>query len=128
MADVLPLVNQDLPGFFIFLLKQVVFDCVVILIRAPDVRLCLRIISDDRGQVADTVVKGNNLRILAQCVYDKFNLLIQEETELVEVDGRRLLFNANVYDEVGKIGEGTHERFIVDCEEFQKKTDEKLKK
>ncbi len=50
------------------------------------------------------------------------------ETELVEVDGRRLLFNANVYDEVGKIGEGTHERFIVDCEEFQKKTDEKLKK
>lgn len=48
------------------------------------------------------------------------------ETELIEVDGRRLLFRADVYDECGKIGEGTHERFIVDNKKFQAKTEAKL--
>ena len=48
------------------------------------------------------------------------------ETELMEVDGRRLLFNATVYDECGKIGEGTHERFIVDNIKFQEKANNKL--
>ena len=40
------------------------------------------------------------------------------ETELTEIDGRRLVFAAVVFDEAGKIGEGTHERFIVDNERF----------
>ena len=45
------------------------------------------------------------------------------ETELVEIDRRRLVFSAKVWDEAGKIGEGTHERFIVDNERFQAKAD-----
>ena len=40
------------------------------------------------------------------------------ETMLMEIDRRRLVFSAVVYDEAGKIGEGTHERFIVDSERF----------
>lgn len=40
------------------------------------------------------------------------------ETELVEIDRRRLVFSAAVYDEAGKIGEGAHERFIVDNGKF----------
>ena len=40
------------------------------------------------------------------------------ETELIEIDRRRLTFSAEVFDEAGKIGEGTHERFIVDSERF----------
>lgn len=47
------------------------------------------------------------------------------ETELVEVDGRRLVFSATVFDETGKIGEGRHERFIVDNAKFQAKADAK---
>ena len=43
------------------------------------------------------------------------------ETELKEVDRRRLVFAAEVYDEAGKIAEGTHERFIVDNERFKEK-------
>ena len=50
------------------------------------------------------------------------------DTELIEVDGRRLIFRAEAFDECGKIGEGTHERFIVDNEKFQQKTDSKLTK
>lgn len=49
-------------------------------------------------------------------------------TTLVEVDGRRLVFSVEVEDEAGKIGEGIHERFIIQSEKFQKKADAKLEK
>ena len=49
------------------------------------------------------------------------------ETELTEIDGRRLVFKAEVFDEAGKVGEGTHERFIVFNEKFQAKADAKAK-
>ena len=45
------------------------------------------------------------------------------ETVLKEIDRRRLGFSAEVWDEAGKIGEGTHERFIVDSERFLAKAD-----
>ncbi len=44
------------------------------------------------------------------------------ETELTETDRRRLVFSVKAYDERGLIGEGTHERFIVDIEKFMSKT------
>ena len=47
------------------------------------------------------------------------------ESELVEVDGRRLVFTVKAYDEKGLIGEGTHERFIVQNEKFLAKTNAK---
>ncbi len=47
------------------------------------------------------------------------------KTELIEIDGRRLLFAVKAYDEAGLIGEGTHERFIVWNERFQQKADGK---
>ena len=47
------------------------------------------------------------------------------ETELIEIDRRRLLFSVLVFDEAGKIAEGTHERFVVDVETFQRKADAK---
>lgn len=50
---------------------------------------------------------------------------VTAKTELVEVDRRRLVFSAAVYDEAGLIGKGTHERFLVDGEKFQSKTDAK---
>lgn len=50
------------------------------------------------------------------------------ETELTQVDGRRLVFNVNVYDETGLIGTGVHERFIINADKFQSKTDAKRSK
>ena len=47
------------------------------------------------------------------------------ESELVEIDGRRLVFTVKAYDEKGLIGEGTHERFIVQNEKFLAKTNAK---
>jgi len=47
------------------------------------------------------------------------------ETELVEIDRRKLTFKVAAYDERGLIGEGTHERFIIDNLKFQSKADAK---
>lgn len=43
---------------------------------------------------------------------------VRVETRLTEVDGRRLTFQVDAFDEVEKIGEGTHERFVVDQQKF----------
>lgn len=48
-------------------------------------------------------------------------------TRLIEVEGRRLMFDVEVSDEKGKVGTGTHERFIIQSDKFQQKADDKLK-
>ena len=53
---------------------------------------------------------------------------IRCETELVEIDRRRLVFLCRAYDEAGLIGEGTQERFIVDDAKFMEKTQAKRAK
>ena len=50
------------------------------------------------------------------------------KSELINVDGRALTFKVEAYDEKGLIGEGIHERFIVNNEKFQARTDSKLDK
>ena len=55
-------------------------------------------------------------------------MTVRCETELTEVDGRRLVFKVAAYDEAGLIGEGTHERFIVQNEKVQTQANNKLAK
>ena len=50
---------------------------------------------------------------------------VTAKSELIEIDRRKLVFRVEAYDETGKIGEGTHERFIIDNDAFQKKADAK---
>ncbi len=52
---------------------------------------------------------------------------VRAEVILTEVDGRRLVFNVKAYDESGIIGEGTHERFIIDSNKFNQKLENKSK-
>lgn len=51
---------------------------------------------------------------------------VRVESELIAVDGRALTFSVKAYDEAGLIGEGEHQRFLVDSEKFTKKTYGKL--
>lgn len=53
---------------------------------------------------------------------------IQIETELTEIDRRRLVFSVKASDEAGPVGEGVHERFIIDNEKFFSKATAKLAK
>lgn len=47
-------------------------------------------------------------------------------SELLEINGRKLVFSVEAYDEKGLIGKGIHERFIIMNEKFQEKADGKL--
>lgn len=41
--------------------------------------------------------------------------------EVMEFEGRRIVYKVSVSDEFGLMGEGTHERFIIDPERFMAK-------
>lgn len=53
---------------------------------------------------------------------------VMARARLVQVDGRKLTFDVEAFDGVEKVGEATHERFIVDEARFQARLDEKRKK
>jgi predicted thioesterase len=52
-------------------------------------------------------------------------LTVRCETELIEIDRRRLVFACKAFDPAGLIGEGMQERFIVDNEKFMEKAGQK---
>lgn len=82
-------------------------------------------VADELDEGMCTVGVSLNIRHLAAT---PVGMKVTCETNLIEIDGRKLVFSVEVFDETGKIGDGIHERFIVQSEKFQKKADEKLKK
>ena len=49
-------------------------------------------------------------------------------TEVTAVEGRKLTFKLEAFDEVEKIGEAVHERFIIVADKFNARVAEKAKK
>jgi predicted thioesterase len=49
------------------------------------------------------------------------------KAEVVSVDGRRIMFQVEARDKLEKIGEGMHERFIINIPRFREKFNEKQK-
>jgi fluoroacetyl-CoA thioesterase len=47
--------------------------------------------------------------------------------ELIEVDGRRLVFSVEAHDGIDLISKGKHERFVINKQKFDAKLGEKLK-
>ena len=52
-------------------------------------------------------------------------LEVVARVRLVEVDGRRLVFEVEASDGVDVISRGTHERFVIDAEKFVQKAEQK---
>lgn len=50
------------------------------------------------------------------------------KAEITGVDGRRVRFKVSTEDNLEQIGEGTHERFIINIPKFKEKFDLKVKK
>ena len=46
---------------------------------------------------------------------------VKAEAVLLELDGRRVEYAVKVEDEHGLLGEGTHQRYIIDPERFMAK-------
>lgn len=53
---------------------------------------------------------------------------VRFESELIEIDGRMLLFEVRAYDDAGLCGKGLHKRCIVDNKRFMAKAEAKLEK
>ena len=67
---------------------------------------------------------GTGIKV-SHCSATPVGMKVWAETELIEIDRRRLVFKVAAYDECGLIGEGTHERFIINMDRFQAKASQK---
>lgn len=54
-------------------------------------------------------------------------LEVTATVELIEVDGRKLVFNVEAHDGVDLISKGRHERYVINKEKFDAKVGEKLR-
>jgi fluoroacetyl-CoA thioesterase len=55
-------------------------------------------------------------------------LTVTIRIELIKVEGRKLTLAVEVDDGIDKISVGTHERFVIDAEKFNRKAEAKLNK
>ncbi len=74
------------------------------------------------GDGEGTVGISLNIRHLAAT---PVGLTVKCESELIEIDRKRLVFSLKVSDGVDIIGDGTHERFIINNEKFMQKAESK---
>ena len=52
---------------------------------------------------------------------------VRARSEVTQVEGRRVTFKVEAWDDREKIGEGTHQRMIVDDAKFRERFEQKLK-
>ena len=52
-------------------------------------------------------------------------MTVRARAELIEMDGRKLVFKVEAWDDAEKIGEGTHTRFMVELERFNQRFEQK---
>ncbi|MBQ6047041.1 MAG: thioesterase family protein [Bacteroidales bacterium] len=83
---------------------------------------CWQSVADHLGEGDTTVGTQVNIAHLAAT---PVGMKVRCESELTEVEGRRLRFAVKVFDECGLVGEGTHERFIVTTDRFLAKVKSK---
>lgn len=73
---------------------------------------------------ADESTVGTHVNV-SHCAATPIGMKVYCESELIEIDRRKLTFRVTAYDERGLIGEGLHERFIIDSKKFQAKINSK---
>ena len=81
-------------------------------------KTCLISVRDKIGKGNTTVGIAVNIKHLKA---SPVGSTIRCEAELVEVDRRRLVFSVKCYEGMTLIGEGFHERFIVESAKFMSK-------
>jgi predicted thioesterase len=63
-----------------------------------------------------------NIRHLAAT---PIGMSVRFHAELIQAEGRRMVFKVEAWDEVEKIAEGEHERFIIDTARFAERLEKK---
>ena len=85
-------------------------------------RTSLETVAREIGEGNGTVGTLVNVKHLAPT---PMGMKVTCTSELIEIDRKRLVFRVEAHDECGLIGEGIHERFIINEEKFQAKADSK---
>ena len=80
------------------------------------------------GELEEGQGTVGTLMELAHIAATPLGMKVRCETELVEVDRRKLVFTVKIYDEKEKVADGRHERFIIDNAKFLSKAEGKLQK
>ena len=78
------------------------------------------------GELEEGQGTVGTLMELAHIAATPLGMKVRCETELVEIDRRKLVFTVKVYDEKEKVADGRHERFIIDNAKFLSKAEGKL--
>jgi predicted thioesterase len=81
-------------------------------------KTCLESVNDKIGEGNTAVGIAVNIKHLKA---SKVGSEIRCEAVLTEVDRRRLVFEVKCYDGEVIVGEGVHERFVVDSQRFMEK-------
>jgi len=55
---------------------------------------------------------------VSHCAATPMGMKVWADTEVIAIDRRKVTFSVKAYDERGLIGEGLHERFIIDIDKF----------
>ena len=74
--------------------------------------------------IADGLEEGPKLDVSHDAA-TPVGMHVTAKAELVEVDRRRLVFRVTAEDDVGPIGQGTHERFLIMADKFLAKAEAK---
>lgn len=69
---------------------------------------------------------GINLNV-SHLAATPIGMRVTARTELVAVDGRRLTFQVETFDEREKIGEGSHSRAVINLDRFMARMQEKAR-
>ena len=77
------------------------------------------------GELEEGQGTVGTLMELAHIAATPLGMNVRCETELVEVDRRKLVFTVKIYDEKEKVADGRHERFIIDNAKFLSKAEGK---
>ena len=87
-------------------------------------RLLLKdfVLKDNEWDSVGTIVDIKHLAITPVGSTIRLRAIIES------VKNRRVMFNVDAYDDIEKIGEGKHERFIINVSNFRSKFEEKKKK
>ena len=81
-------------------------------------KTCLESVAAKIGEGNTTVGIAVNIKHLKA---SPVGAAIRCEAEIIEVDRRRLVFSVRCFEDETLVGEGIHERFVVDSEKFMSK-------
>ena len=77
--------------------------------------VCAGMVHPHLGEGEQTVGIGMQFSHIAAT---PLGMKVRFSAKLIEVDGRKLVFEVEGFDEADKIGKATHQRFIINAEKF----------